>query len=31
VTVLKDAVNFALALLDLEIRRKVEKPGAPFP
>ena len=30
-TILKKAINSALALLDLEIRRKVEKPGAPFP
>jgi O-methyltransferase len=30
-TVLKKAINSALALLDLEVRRKVEKPGAPFP
>ena len=30
-TLLRRAINSALGLLDLEIRRKVEKPGAPFP
>jgi O-methyltransferase len=29
--VFKKIVNSALGLLDLEVRRKVEKPGAPFP
>lgn len=28
---IKRAINSALGLLDLEIRRKVEKPGAPYP
>lgn len=30
-TVLKKAINSAFALFDLEVRRKLEKPGAPFP